>query len=41
MGYSLVRYPHERLGCTRFSLAMVEFSDFIEDHNLIDLPLER
>ena len=37
----MVRYLHERLGCSRFSLVMVEFSNFIEDHNLIDLPLER
>ena len=37
--FNVVRFPSERLGCQRFSLAMLAFSDFIEEHHLIDLPL--
>ena len=35
----MVRYPSERRGCTRVSPYMEQFSDFIEDLNLVDLPL--
>ena len=37
--FNVVRYPRERLGCTNFSQAMIDFSDFIDSINLIDLPL--
>ena len=36
---NVVRYPREGLGCVT-SLSMVDFSDFIENLNLVDLPLE-
>jgi hypothetical protein len=35
----VVRFLSERLGCSRFSSQMLDFSDFIEDCNLNDLPL--
>jgi hypothetical protein len=34
----VVRYPSERRGCTRVSPYMEQFSNFIEDLNLVDLP---
>ena len=37
--FNVVRYPRERLGCTSFTTAMTDFSDFIDMTNLIDLPL--
>nr|XP_009599700.1 uncharacterized protein LOC104095304 [Nicotiana tomentosiformis] len=37
--FNTIRFPEERLGCSVFSRAMEEFSDFINDHLLIDLPL--
>jgi hypothetical protein len=37
--FNVVRYPSERLGCTRFSPGMYAFSDWIDSHNLVDLPL--
>ena len=37
--FNVVRFPRERRGCVRVTLAMEEFSDFIEGFNLIDLPL--
>jgi hypothetical protein len=37
--FNVVRYPREGLGCVT-SLSMVDFSDFIENLNLVDLPLE-
>jgi hypothetical protein len=37
---NVVCYPRGRLGCTSISPAMVDFSDFIDSANLIDLPLE-
>ena len=37
--FNVVRFPNERLGCNRLSAAMVDFSNFIEDLNLVDLPL--
>ncbi len=37
--FNAVRFPSERLGCTRFSPSMYAFSDWIDSHNLVDLPL--
>ncbi len=37
--FNVVRYPNERLGCSILSTNMIDFSDFIEDLNLVDLPL--
>jgi hypothetical protein len=37
--FNVVRFPSERLGCTSFSSAMMEFSNWIDQHNLVDLPL--
>jgi hypothetical protein len=37
--FNVVRYPSERRGCSRVSPSMVEFSNFIESQNLVDLPL--
>ena len=39
--FNIVRFPSERLGNSRLTLAMELFSEFVEDLNLIDLPLER
>ena len=36
----MVRFTSERLGSNRFSPAMFEFSNIIEELNLLDLPLE-
>ena len=38
--FNIVRFLSERRGETRLTLAMEKFSKFIEDLNLIDLPLE-
>ena len=38
--FNIIIYPVEKLGCNSFSSAMFKFSDFIEKHNLVDLPLE-
>ena len=38
--FNIIIYPVEKLGCHSFSSAMFKFSDFIEKHNLVDLPLE-
>ena len=38
--FNIVRFPSERLGNSRLTLAMELFSEFVEDLNLIDLPLE-
>ena len=38
--FDVIRFPSERLGCTGFLSAMLDFSQFIEDLSLIDLPLE-
>jgi hypothetical protein len=37
--FNVVRFPSERLGCSRLSSHMMDFSDFIEESNLVDLPL--
>ena len=38
--FNIVRFPSERLGNSRLTPAMELFLEFIEDLNLIDLPLE-
>ena len=38
--FNVVRFPSERRGGSRLTLAMEKFSEFIEDLNLIDFPLE-
>ena len=38
--FNVVGFPSERLGGLRLTLAMENFSEFIEELNLIDLPLE-
>ena len=38
--FNIVRFPSERRGETRLTLAMEKFFEFIKDLNLIDLPLE-
>ena len=38
--FNIVRFPSERSGSLRLTLAMENFSKFIEELNLIDLPLE-
>ncbi len=37
--FNAVYFPSERLGCTRFSPGMYSFSDWIDSHSLVDLPL--
>lgn len=37
--FNVVCFPSERLGCNRLSFYMMEFSDFIDSSNLVDLPL--
>ena len=39
--FNVVRFPSERMGSVGFSPAMYDFSDFISDHGLIDIPLSR
>jgi hypothetical protein len=34
----VVRFPSERRGCTRLTSHMMDFSDFIEESHLVDLP---
>ena len=38
--FNIVRFLSERLGGSRLTLDMENFSDFIEELSLIDLPLE-
>jgi hypothetical protein len=38
--FNVVRFPSERKGCTRLMSHMMDFSDFIEESHLVDLPLE-
>ncbi|GFZ18132.1 hypothetical protein Acr_26g0014010 [Actinidia rufa] len=38
--FNVVRFPHERAGGNLFSKAMRDFSDYITEEELIDLPLE-
>ena len=37
--FNVIRFPSERLRCRRLTSPMLDFSDFIEDLNLVDLPL--
>ena len=39
--FNMVRFPSERLGSNSFIVAMREFSNFISEQGLIDLPLQR
>ena len=38
--FNVERFPSERLSSVFFTQAMHEFSNFISEHGLIDLPLE-
>jgi hypothetical protein len=38
--FNAVRFPSERLGCSRLSSQMTDFSNFVEASNLVDLPLD-
>ena len=38
--FNIIKYPVEKLGCNSFSSVVFKFSDFIEKHNLVDLPSE-
>ena len=38
--FNIIRYPCERLGYSSFSPAMFDFSNFIENNFLVDLPLD-
>ena len=38
--FNIIRYLVERLDCNSFSSATFKFSNFIENNNLVDLPLE-
>ena len=38
--FNIIRFPSEQLGNSYLTPAMEQFSEFIEDLNLIDLPLE-
>ncbi len=37
--FNSIRFPSERLGCSRLSTAMIKFSEWIDTSNLVDLPL--
>ena len=37
--FNVVRFLSKRRGCTRLSSHMMDFSDFIEESHLVDLPL--
>jgi hypothetical protein len=37
--FNSIRFPSERLGCSRLTPAMTEFSDWIDSSSLVDLPL--
>ena len=38
--FNVVRFPFKRLGSNSFTIAMREFSNFISEQGLIDLPLQ-
>lgn len=38
--FNEVRYMHERQGCIRSSRGMQDFDSFIDNHNLIDIPIQ-
>lgn len=37
--WNIIRFPSEKLGCNRISSDMVSFSDWVNKHSLVDLPL--
>lgn len=37
--WNIIRFPSEKLGCSRISSDMVSFSDWVNKHSLVDLPL--
>ena len=39
--FNVVRFPSEQRGGSQLTSTMEKFSEFIEDLNLIDLPLEE
>lgn len=39
--FNVTRVPSERSGEARLCFVMMEFSDFISDQGLMDLPLAR
>ena len=38
--FNVVRFPFEHSGSTSFIVAMREFSNFISEQDLIDIPLQ-
>uniref|UniRef100_A0A2N9G2D1 Reverse transcriptase domain-containing protein n=1 Tax=Fagus sylvatica TaxID=28930 RepID=A0A2N9G2D1_FAGSY len=38
--FNIIRFPSERLGCQTYSQGMLEFSEFIDSNQLVDLPLD-
>lgn len=38
--FNLVQFPSERLGAESFTQGMHNFSDFISNHGLMDIPLK-
>jgi hypothetical protein len=38
--FNVIRFLRKQLGCQRFSQEMIDFSDFIDSNNLVDLPLD-
>ena len=38
--FNVVRFPSERLGSNSFTATIQEFSNFISEQGLIDLPLQ-
>jgi hypothetical protein len=39
--FNVTRFPNNRVGVTRLTSAMLEFSDFISEHGLMDILLAR
>lgn len=39
--FNVTRFPSEKKNCSRRTPTMIDFSDFIEDMELLDLQLER
>lgn len=40
-GFNVVAFPLVSWGCERFSSTMLNFSDFINVSELLDIPLEK
>lgn len=38
--FNVTRFPSERSGAASFSIAMEEFSDFVFEQGLVDIPLQ-